>query len=194
MAVRAYPRTFLSCTPKEDGNKRHPLATLREVLPGSVGIELARLWKCLPGDCTDDPQVRPGSMAEFVRHAEESCLIICGLPYKKINKKAEKKAMFERRKQLTAFLEASTEPMEILQCTTILLYQQIKNIAVAGDELLGTVLDMLCNEKKINDGVKQNLLKMRDQIVPVQEAVHVDNDLLLLVKEYGLTRDITSFE
>ena len=152
MAVRAYPRTFLSCTPKEDGNKRQPLATLREVLPGSVGVELARLWKCLPGDCTDD-QVRPGSMDEFVRHAEESCLIICGLPYKKINKKAEKKAMFERRKQLTAFLEASTEPMEILQCTTILLYQQVKNIAVAGDELLGTVLDMLCNEKKINDGV-----------------------------------------
>ena len=192
--VRTYPRTLLSCTPKQDGNKRQPLATLREVLPGSVGIELARLWKCLPGDCTDDPQVRPGSMDEFVRHAEESCLIICGLPYKKINKKAEKKAMFERRKQLTAFLEASSEPIEILQCTTILLYQQIKNIAVAGDELLGTVLEMLCNEKKINDGVKQNLLQMRDQIVPVQEEVHVDRDLLLsVVKGYGLCRDITSY-
>ena len=193
VAVRAYPRTFLSCTLKEDGNKRQPLATLREVLPGSVGIELARLWKCLPGDCTDDPQVRPGSMDEFLRHAEESCLIICGLPYKKMNKKAEKKAMFERRKRLTAFLEASSEPMEILQCTIMLVYQQIKNIAVAGDELLGTVLEMLCHEKKINAGVKQNLLQMRDQIV--KGEVHVDNGLLLsVVKEYGLARDITSFE
>lgn len=190
VAVRAFPRMLLSCTTKDDGSSREPLATLREVLPGSVGVELARLWKCLPGDVTDDPYVRPGSMDDFLKQAEESCLIICGLPYKKINKKAEKKILFERRKQLTALLEASSDPIEILQYTIILLYQQIKSIAVAGDELLGAVLDMLCNEKKINDAVKQTLFEMRDQVVQ-QKA---DDELMNAVRAYGLSRDITSQE
>jgi hypothetical protein len=191
MTVRAFPRTTLSCAPNEEGDSREPLATLREFLPGSVGIELGRLWKCLPGECTDDQYVRPGNMDEFLRQAEESCLIICGLPFKKINKKAEKKVMFERRKQITALLEASSDPTKVLEYTVILLYQQIKSIAVGGDELLGTVLDMLCNEKKVNDVVKQSLLEMRDQVLAQQET---DDDLLKSVKTYGLSRDVTSCE
>ena len=190
VAARTFPKTLLSCTPKEDGKNREPLATLREVLPGSVGVELARLWKCLPGEVTDDPYVRSGNMDDFLKQAEESCLIICGLPYKKINKKAEKKIMFERRKQLTTLLEASSDPVEILQYTIILLYQQIKSIAVAGDELFGVVLDMLCNEKKINGVVKQTLFEMRDQVVQ-QKA---DDELMNAVKACGLSRDITSHE
>ena len=99
--------------------------------------------------------------------------------------------MFERRKQITALLEASSDPTEVLEYTVILLYQQIKSIAVGGDELLGTVLDMLCNEKKVNDVVKQSLLEMRDQVLAQQET---DDDLLKSVKTYGLSRDVTSCE
>ena len=130
-------------------------------------------------------------MDDFFKQAEESCLIICGLPYKKINKKAEKKIMFERRKQLTALLEASSDPIEILQYTIILLYQQIKSIAVAGDELLGAVLDTLCCEKKINDAMKQTLFEMRDQVV---QQGQVDDELMNAVRACGLSRDITSHE
>lgn len=206
MTTRSFGRVFLSCAPDKGGNKdRDPLPALRELLPGSIGVELARMWTCCGGECyqggkkllseDDKEYVRPGNFEQFLRLAEESCLITCGLPFKKLDKKAEKNAMFTRRRGLTAQLEsADANAREVLELTIMLLFQQIKGIVVAGDELIDTVLGILCEEKKISEEVKNKLLLMYEHVKLAGGDKDIPDDLIASIKGCGLSRDISKHD
>jgi len=203
MTTRSFGRVFLSCAPDKGGDKGDdPLPALRELLPGSIGIELARMWtscggECYQGgkklgseDCTE--YVRPGNFEQFLRLAEESCLITCGLPFKKLDKKTEKSALFTRRRGLTAQLESSdANAREVLELTIMLLFQQIKGIVVAGNELIDTVLGILCEEKKIPEEVKNKLLLLYEHVKLADGDKDIPVDLIASIKGCGLSRDIS---
>jgi hypothetical protein len=79
IALLNYEGTYLSCPPPRD-----PLPILRETLPGSVGVSLARQWVLCGGETYkgglksgdgDDPDfVRPGDFEGVLPHLEENCL------------------------------------------------------------------------------------------------------------------------
>lgn len=87
VAIRQYPNVFLSLN--NDGatdgesKSKDPLPRLREVLPGSVGVTLARQWIMCGGSCyqggtkvdeTGKEFTRPGDLEKFMPYVEENCL------------------------------------------------------------------------------------------------------------------------
>lgn len=74
--------TFLSCT-DSSAKKLDPLQALRNLLPGNIGVAIARMWVLLGGNFYDggikinydnSSFVRPGDLTAFLSHCEESCL------------------------------------------------------------------------------------------------------------------------
>jgi len=186
-AVRFFPLTFLSCGPDEASKMQDPLPALREVLPGSVGVSLARQWVLCGGESydggikkSDDGSdfTRPGDFDGFLAHVEENCLTECGLPFKKMDKKAEKHFLFGRRKMLTSLLEKATKPEDILELSVMILYQLTKNLVVSGSLLRGPILKLLCKEKKISLEAASVLAEVAESLERGDAIVQVKLELL----------------
>lgn len=134
-ASRRFPPIFMACTEDDNGKPRDPLPTLRNLLPQSVGINLARQWILCGGECyhggskiadNGDVFTRPGDVEGFLSFVEENCLTVCGLPFKKLDKKAEKQLLFARRQELSHLLEESSDPEAVLELAVMLLFQLCK--------------------------------------------------------------------
>jgi len=203
---RSFPNTFLSCitttTTTDNGTSKDPLKLLRELLPGNVGVALARMWILTGGEnyqggtkiLQDGNEfIRPGSVVKFLSHVEEACLSMCGLPFKLLDKKSEKNLMFIRRKELTARLEEADDLVQVLELTMMLLFQQSRGMAVVcGDGTRDTLLLLLAKDtKKIPASVAKKLLEASSSIQSKQDATC--KDLLKVVKSFGMSRDITKY-
>jgi len=205
LATCKFNPVYLSCSASEnspDGTTpQDPLPALRNVLPGSIGVALARMWVLCGGECYQhgakvaaDGSItyRPGDFAGFLRHAEESCLTICGLPFKVLDKKSEKQTLFARRHELSQALDRTMEPGLVLDLTIMLLFQQVKHLTVNGLDLRDTILKLLVKEKKIPDAVATEIEKLANCINNGGQEL---GDLLVYrVKEFGLCRDISKVE
>lgn len=64
---------FLSCTSETSDQEKDPLRLLRDLMPGNVGVELARMW-ILTGANHYFGGFKPGDINKFLKHVEESCL------------------------------------------------------------------------------------------------------------------------
>jgi hypothetical protein len=186
---RRYFRTHLTCHPDAQGKPRDPLPTLRTTLPGSIGMALTHLWILCGGDCyqggTKNGQPSPpGNFDAFSSHAEENCLTICGLPFKKLDKKSEKQFLFDRRLRLSQQLKDSIDPEVVLELTTMLLYQSIKNLFVFGESVQKSLLNMLVTERKVSDEVATGLKTLATCI----SVGNVDTENMNQVREFGLSR------
>lgn len=195
VAARRYRRSYLSCPPP-----REPLRVLRESLPGNLGVALARQWALCGGESyrggvqeSEDGStyIRPGSIDGFLSHMQENCLSLCGLPFKNLDKKAEKQFLFKRRQALTGILAAATEPTVILELTIMILFQQVKHIVVSGDFLRNGILKMLREERKITDAVVAVLEALDTAIT---EGGSISEDLVNAVRACALCRDIAKHE
>jgi hypothetical protein len=103
---RNFPRVFVSCSSDKESD---PLQMLQDVLPADKGANLAQMWILCGGETyfggkilTKDggESFRPGNLEKFLQHTQESCLSICGIPFKILDKKTEKQLMTARRKEL----------------------------------------------------------------------------------------------
>ena len=87
MDIRRPPQTFLRLNECHSSDTqtlktKDPLPKLREVLPGSVGVALARQWVMCGGSCyqggtkmdEDGKFTRPGDLEKLLVHLEENCL------------------------------------------------------------------------------------------------------------------------
>jgi hypothetical protein len=194
-ATRQFHPTFVSCEPDEESKPRDPLPTLREVLPTSIGVSLARQWVLCGGDCyaggiklADDGKsifTRPGDFDEFRAHVEENCLLMCSLPFKKLDKKSEKNFLMERRKRLAHLLEETTVPQKVLELTVMILFQLSKNLVVTGSLLRGPILELLTKERKVAAEVAESLRELAESI---EKGGDVDEALVERVKDCGLGR------
>eukprot|EP00978_Attheya_sp_CCMP212_P047927 scaffold450163_cov122-Attheya_sp.AAC.2 len=206
LATCKFNSVYLSCSASEnspDGTTpQDPLPTLRNVLPGSIGVALARMWVLCGGECyqngakvSADGSItyRPGDFAGFLRHAEESCLTICGLPFKVLDKKSEKQTLFARRHELSQALDRTMEPGLVLDLTIMLLFQQVKHLTVNGLDLRDTILKLLAKEKKIPDAVAEEIENLADCINNGDQALG-NSSLVYRVKGFGLCRDISKVE
>lgn len=68
-----FSRSFLHCPQINDMKIQDPLKMLRDRLPGSVGVGLAKLWS-LTGGKNYHGGTRPGNFELFLQHIEDSCL------------------------------------------------------------------------------------------------------------------------
>eukprot|EP00980_Cylindrotheca_fusiformis_P014774 scaffold4026_cov117-Cylindrotheca_fusiformis.AAC.9 len=196
VAARHYGRAYLSCPPP-----REPLPVLRESLSGTQGVTLARQWVLCGGETyhggvrgsenDGSLYVRPGSISEFMGHVQENCLSLCGLPFKKLDKKSEKQFLFHRRQTLVGLLEAATDPTAILELTIMILFQQVKQLIVSGVELRGGILRMLREERKISKEVA-DMLELLDS--EISGSGPVSDNLVDAVRDCGLCRDIAKHE
>lgn len=169
LAVRSFRKVYLSCAAEKAGRRCDPLQTLREELPGSAGVLLARQWILCGGECyqggvklalesNGEACTRPGNADAFLTHVRENCLTICGLPFANLDKKSEKKFLNGRRLRLTKLLEDAVDAGAALDLRIMLLYQLIKNIVASGPLLRGPILRLLARERKISDSVSDELL------------------------------------
>ena len=190
-----YPTTYLSCQPDQDLKPREPLPLLRNVLPGTVGVSLARQWILCGGQVyrggvrqnEDGTFVRPGDVNGFLAHVEENCLSICGLPFKKLDKKSEKQLLFARREALIQRLGSETDPVIVLELTIMLLFQLVKNVVVSGSLLRGPILQLLNQERKISPAVAKELIDMAQKL---QTGDTADAEQIERVRACGLSREI----
>jgi hypothetical protein len=114
--------------------------------------------------------------------------MICGLPFKKLDKKSEKSTLFARRQALTRQLERAEGADAVLELTIMILFQQVKSIVVGGDHLRGAILDLLRKEKKMPEEVGNALGNLAEKI---NKGDQVNSDLLEAVRACGLSRDIS---
>ncbi|VEU37310.1 unnamed protein product [Pseudo-nitzschia multistriata] len=203
IAARRYPRSYLSSPPP-----REPLPVLRESFSGNTGTVLAKTWVLCGGHCyrggvrpvdRDDRSrgtyVRPGSVDGFLSYVEENCLVLCGLPFRKLDKKAEKALLFSRKRTLTdklANADADADPAGVLEGTVAILFQQARNLVASGSLLRGPILEALCGERKIPSPVAFALRRLKGAID--DPGAQIDDELVAFVKEFGLTRDIHKYD
>ena len=190
-AVRQYKKTFLSCQPDPEtpDKPRDPLVWLRTSLPGTMGATLARQWVLCGGQCYQgrpSDEIRPGQLNELVTHMEENCLPICGLPFKKLDKKRTKQFLDFRRQCLSWLLDSETDPAAVLDLTVMLLFQLLKKVVVSGSLLRGPILELLCTGRKISSVVAQELKSMAQHI---EDGEEIDPEKVERVRACGLSRD-----
>jgi len=188
------PQIEIQSTPDTDsGQERDPLAVLRELLPGSVGQALSDQYTLAWGQSlssSSDPQ-STSTLHSFLGHVEENTLTICGLPFKKLDKKSEKSFLSTRRQTLRTRLQDAKDPTHVLELVIMILYQAVKNICVAGSLLRGPILALLSNERKIPPPVGDRLTQLA---LAIQEennnSATIDSLLIESVRSCGLCKDI----
>jgi len=205
--TRQAPNTFLRLNESYTGYNpsskiKEPLPKLRDIFDGSTGVTLARLWVMCGGETyqggtkiEDDGSscTRPGDEQKLMAHLEENCLSLCGLPFKKLDKKSEKQFLFERRQELMKLLEAATDASPILDLTIILLFQQIKSVIAFGSFLHHPdMLSILASERKIHENVANLLVTLAKAIDETDGTA--DATLLEAVRSCGLCRDIAKHQ
>jgi hypothetical protein len=201
VAVRSYNTICISKRPNIDVDSREPLPLLhsreplpllRTILPGTVGVTLARQWVLCGGKCYEGgvklSYVRPGDVEGFMAHVEENCLSVCGLPFKKLDKKKEKLFLACRRQCLCSLLQTENDAAIVLDLSVMLLFQLVKNmVACFSAELLrGPILALLIRERKIPSSVAKDLT---DLAKTLESGEKVDADLVDRVRACGLSRD-----
>ena len=203
-AQRLGPKLVLSCSriddDDDDTSKKQassdPLKVIRELFPGPVGQALSQQYSlCLSSSSSK------GTLNEFVAHVEEHTMTICGLPFKKLDKKQEKTLLQARRQVLRARLEQATDATDVLELTIMMVYQQLKNLCVTGCLLRGPILSLLVHERKLPAAVADGLTQLARQL-PTHNNDNNDNEtnqndpstpdpyLVELVRECGLSKDI----
>lgn len=113
------------------------------------------------------------------------------MPFKKIDKKSERQFLFDRRQRLNELLQKTTDPGMVVDLTIMLLFQQVKQVVVAGSLLRGPILRMLAEERKISEQVATVL---RSLVESVEANTTVDDQILCAIKDCGLARDISKHE
>jgi len=184
IASRDYgPRLILSCSPDPDsGKQRDPETVLLELLPRNAGQALREMYNlCLDGLDNDS------QMKAFLEQAEEHTITICGLPFKKLDKRNEKSFLASRKHELKSRLEKSKSPTHVLELTIMLLYQSIKSQCVAGSLLTGPVLSLLLKERKITEPVGEVLQQLASKL---EENEPPGALLVESVRRCGLCKDI----
>jgi hypothetical protein len=116
---------------------------------------------------------------------------MCGLPFKKLDKKSEKQFLFDRRQRLIQILESINDAAGVLDVTIMLLFQQVKQVVVSGSLLRGPILQMLLQERKITPPVATVLRTLANSL---QTGDPVNDSLVAAVKECGLCRDVAKLQ
>lgn len=167
MSTLTFPTISLSCTPDQNGKYRDPLKYLQTMFPGNLGIALANTWKlCSDIDttrncCGDSPNEKD-NLEEFLFHLKENCLLSVGIPFPILDKKSEKRILAERRQALLSKLESSENNEVIWMAAAVLIYQQVRNVTVAGEFSIRIVLNQLEREKKISHRVGETIKKLSE--------------------------------
>ena len=172
-----------------------PLKVLRTQLPSNIGTPLVKMWKL----CKEQYDFKGNSRRELlINYARENCLLICGLPFKVLDKKSEKGLMFERRRELTAMLEKSTRSQDVINLSCLLLLQQVRGIAGFGK--IQELTALLAYTNKLPENIKLDFLGLQEKLISNSENIinHGDEYLKLdelthQIKMYGLSKDITNF-
>mmetsp|Transcript_9172 Transcript_9172/g.17271 ORF Transcript_9172/g.17271 Transcript_9172/m.17271 type:complete len:908 (-) Transcript_9172:1566-4289(-) len=191
---RNFPRVFLSCSSKKESD---PLLMLQHVLPSDKGANLAQMWILCGGKtyfggeiATEDngESFYPGNLEKFLQHTQESCLTICGIPFKILDKKIEKQIMTARRKELSSQLDQATTRNDILELSFILLFQKLKGFAICN--ITEIAIDDLCRNQKIPIVVAGLLQKLTESL---KQGNQVDGTTLKSLKELGLCKDLSRY-
>lgn len=172
--IRRYPALTISCALDCNGKARPLAEALTDSVPLEAGKALAEL-----GDAS--------SVEEFLQIAEENCLSICGIPFRKIDKKSEKTFLAQRRQRLVELLQKAKDPRDVLELTIMLIYQGIKNQAVSGSLLPGPILDRLTLERKVSTPVSEALKCLAHSLLDSS----CDDALVERVRRCGLAKDIS---
>ena len=170
--MRQYPKLTVKCT-LDNGGKERDLA---EALTDTVPIQAAKALGEL-GEAT--------TVKDFLKLVEDNCLTICGIPFRKLDKKSEKSFLAHRRQHLISLLQVANDPIDVLEYTIMLLYQSTKNQVVFGSLLKGPILEKLAQERKISTPVGDALKSL------ARSLDSCGADLIELVRACGMAKDIT---
>jgi len=172
-----------------------PLRTLKDLFPGNVGSSLSQLWElCNDNNNNKDPIALTSRFEDFLKKAEETCLTICGLPFKQLDKKSEKNFMLARKKSLLDALERTRDDdyNRVLELTIMVLYQQIKGHCVFGSNVSRDILVLLTNEKKISEFVKRVLLEASKALE--DDGSSLSDDVVSSLREFALSKDVSKIK
>jgi len=156
MALLHFQFVELKCHPDTNGKSQSPLNYLRKTFPGSTGISLSQMWDlCSKNDGAseeDDSINGTGKKLDsFISHLSETCLTLVGVPFSVLDKKTERKVLAARREAMLDRLEKSHDKEEVAMLAFVLIYHQVKNVAIVGMETINSLLERLCEQpdKKI---------------------------------------------
>lgn len=111
-----------------------------------------------------------------------------GIPFKKLDKKSEKKLLSARRKELTKQLQETSEIVDVFELALILLSQQTRSIVLG--HINRPVLSWILKEKKIPSAV-ESLFRKAFLLIDNEPESIPENDVKMM-KDCGLAKDITS--
>ena len=121
--------------------------------------------------------------------------ILCGFPFKKIDKKSEKQFLFTRRQALLRLLESNDDAKRVLDLTIVLLFQQVKNVVAFGSTLHDSnLLKLLASERKISEEVAAALFALTEAVKEDQDGANIDASLVETVRACGLSKDIAKHQ
>ena len=202
--------TFLSCS----SSPRDPLQVLREELSNGIGVALARMWiftgsKHYQQRENINQKASSINWESFLLHLDSNVYLFTnGIPFKKMDKKSEKKLLFERKCTLMQVLSSMNYDEEddtyhnhakaIISVVIILLFQQIKHVIITPDFLFhegdssADIIGVLLKSDKIPEKVRDDSLLLYNLIQDEKEdELSSNKDLVDRVKSYGLCRDIS---
>jgi hypothetical protein len=124
------------------------LKSMTDQLSSAVAPLLLELWKTIDAAAIE-AEGSASAIGSFLQTANDVCLPISGMPFSKLDRKAEKRLLGLREKHLQTQLFKTSQLDEAVDICISLLYQQVKNVVVfPHSSCRSDVLSMLSNERK----------------------------------------------
>lgn len=96
--------------------------------------------------------------------------------------------MFARKRSLKHALQLACEGKDVVNLSILLIFQQVKHLAIYNSDYTNDILDMLSTEKRISHDIFLKLKELQDSL---QQTKEVPDGLIEKVRTFGLSKDIS---
>jgi E3 UFM1-protein ligase 1 len=152
----------------------HSLTSLTAQLSSSVAPLLIKLWKTIDTDRMS-VECTASAIDCLLETANDVCLPVSGMPFSKLDKKAEKRLLCLREKHLQTQLFKTSQLDEAIDICISLLYQQAKNaVVVPNSACRSDVMLMLASERKAPTAKTAALKKILQEMSQGDNEAHLD--------------------
>jgi hypothetical protein len=90
--------------------------------------------------------------------------LVCGIPFKFLDKKSEKQVLLRRMNELQSALERSSDPVENGELIVMILVQKMMGFAVCGKPLQRELLQLLISTNKVPEETTAKLVNIEAHV------------------------------
>lgn len=107
--------------------------------------------------------------------SSSACRLVCGIPFKLLDKKIEKQVLLRRMNELLNALEISSDHVEIKELIVMILLQKVMGFAVCGKPLQRELIQLLIGTDKLSEETSAKLANIESYGNDLKNRLLIEN-------------------